>query len=258
MNAAERFGWTLDDLHERIGACEVVAEAVATLDEEDEETWTASASLAFLRLADELLAVAKEVRLPVAATILRRIRRLDERLLPRQVIDAASRLRAWLQQQERELPPLPSLDTTPLGGLRAGDVGETKADNLVSLPQSRASDEKEKLRGLRTEKWVAIPARGDVGKRVRAVREALAGLSLILSAANAQDLLPFGTLDRKRLALVADAARATLAGPLAERGLLKALRENAAVIEKRGGEPAVRATGKRVRIALEILLSDLT
>ena len=261
MNAAEQLGWTLDDLHERIGACEAFIDAVAEFDPNDDERWTAAASLTFLRIADELLSLGKDFRPPVPAPMLRRIRRLDEKLDDEDATRAANRLRTWLQRQESDLPPLPSLDTAPLGQPLADDeeeADEEVADNLVALPRgAHPGNEKEKLRGLRAERWVAIPARGEVRKRVRALREALGGLSLILNVANGEDDLPFGPLDRRRLALVTQAARHTLGGPLAEQGLLQAVKENAAIIERQALSQDARVTAKRARIALEIVLSDL-
>ena len=253
MNAAE-LGWTLDDLHERIAACDALADGVAELDADSEDSWTDSASLTFLRLCDELLTLAKSAPLPVPATLLRRLKRLDQRLPNDEAARSAGRLRSWLVRQESDVASETELDTAPLGEPEA-----PSGDNLVTLPKGAGSGgEKERLRGLRTERWVAVPARVEVRRRAKAVRDALSGLALVLSAANAEEDAPFGTLDRKRFVLVLQATRATLAGPLVERGLLRAVMDNTAIIERRGGTRDLRSTAKRLRQTLEVFVSDLS
>ena len=249
MNAARQLGWTIEGLHERVAACEALAMRLSELDPDGGEPWTAGAPLAFLRLVDELLALGKEFRPPAPATLMRRISRLDERLTPREVGAAAERLRAWLVRQEGDL-----LERCPAGEGEA----EPAPDNLVALPKgAQPGGDPERLRGLVAERWVALPVRAGVRARVTAAREALGALALVLAAANGDDDLPFGTLDRKRLAMVAQAARHTLGGPLAERGLLRSLRENAAVMERRATSAPARRTARSLRIALEALLDDL-
>ena len=251
MNAAQRFGWTLDDLHERIGACDALVAELRLFEPDDERAWGEAAPLPFIRLADEAIAWSKDGAVPVPATTLRRLRRLDNRLEPREVVHAAERLRAWLARMEGELGVG---DDEP----DDGEAAVPEADNLVSLPSGAApADRSERMRGLRTERWVAVPPRTEVRERTRAARETLLGFALVVGAANAEDAVPLGALDRRRLALVTEAARHMLNGPLAELGLLRSVRENAALLERTARTPEARTTAKRARVALEVLATDL-
>lgn len=245
MNAAERFGWTMDDLHERIAACDGVLDAVRA-----DEAWVGAASLTFIHLCDELLSRLSPSEIAVPFTMLRRLKRLDERLDPKQVTPVVGRMRSWLQGAESDMPSVG-------GPLRM--VGETDARPLV--PRRPTEPEApERLRPVQVERWVALPQRAVVRERAREARKALGGFALMLGAANAEGEFAFGELERTRLALTIQAAAHVLNGPLVEKGLLRAAARNAGVVERAkpsAGGDGLCATARNARLAAEALLADL-
>ena len=241
MSVAERFGWTMDELHARIAACEAVVEAAR-----GDEPWVTAASLTFVHLCDEVLSRLSPSELAVPFTILRRLKRLDERLEPRQLVPAVSRLRSWLQGLESEMPSVG-------GPLRV--IDETGAQPLA--PRRPVDPrEPEKLRPVQVERWVALPQRAAVRERTRQARQALSGFALMLSAANEPSPFAFGELERTRLALTVQAAVHVLGGPLVEKGLLRAAGRNAGVVERASDEP-LSLTARKARLATEAVLADL-
>lgn len=245
----ERFGWTLDDLHERIEACDRVIEAART----GEGEWIEAASLTFMRLCDEVVSRLKSSELAVPFAVLRRMKRLDERLDERQVESTTERLRAWLRRAESDMPAAPS----PHGALRlidhANEGGEVKA-----LVPRRPSEPKapERLKPVDVERWVALPQRAVVRERAAEARKALADFALHLHAANEDEGSPFAPLDRTRLSLTLRAASHMLNGPLVEKGLLRAAMRNAGIVQRASDEP-LRRTAGRTRECVELLLDDL-
>lgn len=253
MNVAERFGWTMDDLHERIAACEAVLEAVRA-----DESWVGAASLTFIHLCDEVLSRLQASEIAVPFAILRRLKRLDERLEPRQVVPVVNRLRSWLQGAEADMPAAGG----PLRVIEEGAVSEARP--LVPRRPTEPR-EPERLRPVQVERWVALPQRVVVRDRARAASKALAGFALMLAAANANASasangdggeFAFGELERTRLALTIQAAAHVLGGPLVEKGLLRAAGRNAGVVERTvNGDLAT--TARHARLATEALLADL-
>lgn len=255
MDVAEKFGWTMDDLHERIAACEAVLEAVRA-----EESWVDAASLTFIHLCDEILSRLTPSELAVPFTVLRRLKRLDERLEGRQIVPVVNRLRSWLQGAESQLPAVggPLRVVEEDGSLDAG------AHPLVPRRPSEPR-EPERLRPVQVERWVALPQRATVRERSRAASQALAGFAMMLAVANAtpQTGMPdeadgFGALERTRLALTIQAAAHVLRGPLVEKGLLRAAGRNAGVVERMAGAgDDLARTARQARLATEALLADL-
>ena len=246
MNLAERFGWTMDDLHERIAACEAVLDAVRA-----DESWVDAASLTFIHLCDEILARLAPSEIAVPFAVLRRLKRLDERLEPRQIVPTVTRIRSWLQGAEADMPAVG-------GPLRM--VSGDGAEEVRPLVPRRPTEprEPERLRPVQVERWVALPQRAAVRERATAARKALSGFALMLGAANASNDFAFGELERTRLALTVQATAHVLSGPLVEKGLLRAAARNAGVVERvAGGADGLAATARNARLATEALLADL-